>query len=151
LALLKEALTDLRASGDEDWFPHSLALVAEAHHFAGRVPEGLHLLAEALERVERNEEQWFAAEVYRFRGELFLSLSDVSEAEKCFLHAVKIARGQDAKMWELRATASMARLWADQGRRREAHDVLAPIYGWFTEGLDTPDLRDPKVLLSTFT
>jgi predicted ATPase len=151
LALLQEMLTELRASGNEDWFPHSLSLIAEAHHVAGRVPEGLQLLAEASERVERNDERWFAAEVHRLRGELLLSLSDLDEAEGCFLRATRVAREQGAKMWELRAAASLARLWTDQGRRHEAHDLLAPIYGWFTEGLDTPDLREAKVLLGALT
>ena len=147
LALLRESLAALRTGGDEDWFPHSLFLVAEAHHEARQISVGLDLLGEALERVERNSERWFAAEVHRLRGELLLSLSDSDQAEACFQQALRVARLQDARMWELRAATSLGRLWRDQGRRAEARDLLAPVYGWFTEGFDTPDLKDAKALL----
>jgi predicted ATPase len=147
LALLQEVLVELRAGGDEDWFPHSLSLLAEAHHRAGQTREGLQLLEEALERVEKNDERWFAAEVHRLRGELSLSLSDAGAAERCFLRAARVAREQNAKMWELRATTSLARLWRDRGRRGEASDLLAPVYAWFTEGFATADLEDAKALL----
>jgi class 3 adenylate cyclase/predicted ATPase len=147
LAPLREVLVELRAGGDEDWFPHSLSLLAAAHHEAGQAREGLELLEEALGRVEENDERWFAAEVHRLRGELSLALLDRGEAEECFLRAARVAQEQNAKMWELRATASLARLWAEQGERQKAYDVLAPVYGWFTEGFDTADLRDAKALL----
>jgi predicted ATPase len=148
LTLLQETLTELRTSGDEDWFPHSLSLAAEAHHVAGQLQKALQLLGEASERVERNEERWFAAEVYRLQGNLLLSLSKLDEAETCFQRAARVAREQDAKMWELRATASLAHLRTNRGRRHEAHDLLAPIYDWFTEGLETPDVQDAKEVLS---
>ena len=147
LALLRDVLVELRAGGDEDWFPHSLCLLAAAHHEAGQAREALALLEEALDRVAKNDERWFAAEVHRLRGELSLSLSDPTQAETGFLRAVRVAQEQDAKMWELRATMSLARLWRARGRRGEAHDLLAPVYAWFTEGFDTADLRDAKALL----
>jgi predicted ATPase len=147
LALLREVLAELRAGGDEDWFPHSLCLLAAAHHEAGQARAGLELLEEALGRVEKNDERWFAAEVHRLRGELSLALFDPTGAEACFLRAAEVAQEQDAKMWELRATTSLARLWRDRGRRGEASDLLAPVYAWFTEGFDTADLKDAKALL----
>jgi predicted ATPase/class 3 adenylate cyclase len=147
-ALLQEVLVELRAGGDEDWFPHSLSLLAEAHHRAGQTREGLELLEEALDRVDRNEERWFAAEVHRLRGELLLfGLSQPTLAEECFLQATRAAQEQHARMWELRAATSLARLWRDQMKHAEAHDLLAPIYGWFTEGFDSADLKEAKALL----
>jgi predicted ATPase len=140
-------LVELRAGGDEDWFPHSLSLLAAAHHEAGQAQDGLELLEEALDRVAKNDERWFAAEVHRLRGELSLSLFDPGEAEECFLRAARVAQEQNAKMWELRATMSLARLRCDRGRRSEARDLLAPVYGWFTEGFDIADLKDAKALL----
>jgi predicted ATPase len=147
LALLREVLAELRAGGDEDWFPHSLCLLAAAHHEAGQTRAGLELLEEALERVDKNHERWFAAEVHRLRGELALSLPDPGQAEACFLRAASVAQEQNAKMWELRAATSLARLWRDQDKRAEARDLLAPAYDWFTEGFDTADLQDAKALL----
>ena len=109
----------------------------------GRAAEALRLLAEALARVEATGERWFEAELHRLRGEALLgaSAADRAEAEACFRKALDVAREQGAKWWELRAATSLARLWAEHGERRKAHDLLAPIYGWFTEGFDTPDLR----------
>jgi predicted ATPase len=105
------------------------------------------LVEKALGRVKKNDELWFEAEVHRLRGELSLSLSDPTEAEKCFLRAARVAQEQNAKMWQLRATMSLARLWRDRGRRGEAHDLLAPVYDWFAEGFDMADFEDAKALL----
>ena len=93
--------------------------------------------------------RWIEAELHRLRGELRLALPepDQSEAEACFRRALAVAHEQQAKLWELRAATSLARLWRDQRRRNEAHDLLAPICGWFTEGFDTADLKDAKGLL----
>ena len=100
-------------------------------------------------RVERTGVRWIEAELHRLRGELQLALPkpDQSDAEACFGRALAVAREQQAKFWELRAATSLARLWRDQGKRAEARDLLAPVYGWFTEGFDTPDLKDAKALL----
>lgn len=147
LACLGAALAELRAAGDEDWFPHTLALVAEAHLRAGRAREGLQHLAEALTRAERNDERWFAAEALRLKGELRLALGDAGAAEACFRQAAEVARAQGARMWELRAAMSLARLWRRQGRSAEARRLLAPVHGAFTEGLDLPDLKEAEALL----
>jgi predicted ATPase/class 3 adenylate cyclase len=126
-----------------------LGVQAEAHWKASRPEEALHLLEEVLDRVERTSERWFEAELHRLKGEVLISISerDGAEAESSFQRAVQVARGQSAKMWELRATISLARLWQEQSRRAEGHDLLARIYGWFTEGFDTTDLKEAKALL----
>ena len=104
-------------------------------------------LGEALDRSEATGERWSEAELLRWKGEALLRLGDRDRAEACLLRAVSVARGQGARMWELHAATSLARLWQDQGRRAEAHDRLAPVYGWFSEGFDTPDLREARALL----
>ena len=116
---------------------------------AGQVAEGLHLLAEALGAFEASGQGHQLTEVHRLKGELLLQqdLSDALQAEVCFQQALAIARRQQAKSWELRVAMSLARLWQSQGKRTEAYDLLAPIYGWFTEGFDTADLQEAKALL----
>jgi predicted ATPase len=88
-----------------------------------------------------------AAETLRMKGDLLILTDNRISAEACFRHAIALARRQEAKLWELRASTSLARLWRDQGKRTEARDLLAPIYGWFTEGFDTLDLKEAKALL----
>ena len=107
------------------------------------------MLAEALVHVEHTGERYYEAEIHRLKGELLLQQNsdNQAEAETCFHHALEIARNQQAKSFELRAATSLARLWQQQGKRQEAHDLLAPVYGWFTEGFDTADLKDAKALL----
>ena len=99
--------------------------------------------------METTKERWFEAEVNRIAGEIALKSPepDAAKAEAYFEHALAVARQQQAKSWELRAAMSMARLWRDQGKRDEARDLLAPVYGWFTEGFDTRDLKEAKELL----
>ena len=106
-------------------------------------------ISEAAKAIETTGELWCEAEVHRIAGEIALkSLApDPEKAEAYFDRALAVAREQQAKSWELRAAMSMARLWRDQGKRDEARDLLAPVYGWFTEGFDTLDLKDAKVLL----
>jgi predicted ATPase/class 3 adenylate cyclase len=130
-------------------YPLYLGLLADAHHRAGEREEALRLLTEVLDRVKRTGESWFEPELHRRRGEVLSSLParDPVGAETCFRRAIGIARGQSAKMFELRAAVSLARLWAEQGRRAEAHELLAPVYGWFTEGFDTSDLKHGRALL----
>jgi predicted ATPase len=96
-------------------------------------------------------ERWFEAELYRRKGELLLQQGHARAAEHLYRKALSIAREQEAKLWELRATASLARLRRDQGRHAEARDLLAPVYGWFTEGFDTPDLKEATALLDALT
>jgi predicted ATPase len=101
----------------------------------------------ALQVAERIGERWFSAELYRHKGELLLRPGHFADAEELYRKALSIAQEQEAKLWELRAAASLARLWGEQGRREEARDLLSPIYSWFTEGFETPDLRGAKALL----
>ena len=95
--------------------------------------------------------RWLAAELYRLKGQLLLRQGRAGAAEELYRKSLSIAQGQEAKLWELRAAASLARLRRDQGRRTEARDLLAPVYGWFTEGFDTPDLKEAKALLDELT
>ena len=115
----------------------------------GRTEEGLSALAEALAQVDKTGARLHEAELYRLKGELLLALSTDhdAEAEACFHHALGVARRQQAKALELRAVTSLSRLWQQQGKRQEAHQLLAELYGWFTEGFDTKDLQEAKTLL----
>jgi predicted ATPase len=131
-----------------------LGLLAEGHLAAGEANVGLKALAEALDMVAQSQERFYEAELYRLKGELTLQSQGrrprtkiQEEAEECFQRAIEIARCQQAKSWELRATISLARLLQRQGRRDEARTMLADIYGWFTEGFDTADLTEAKALL----
>jgi class 3 adenylate cyclase/predicted ATPase len=149
IAVIRRGLADYRATGAELFSPYFLALLADAYGRADQAAIGLSLLADALDGVERTGVRWIEAELHRLRGELRLALPepDQSEADACFRRALAVAHKQQAKLWEVRAATSLARLWRDQRKRKEAHDLLAPIYGWFTEGLDTPDLKHAKALL----
>jgi predicted ATPase len=113
------------------------------------VEEGLHLLAEALAVAKDTGECRWDAELHRLTGELLLARSAEphAEAETCFRQALTIANGQQAKSYELRAAMSLARLWQQQGKRAAAYELLAPVYGWFTEGFDTADLQEAQALL----
>ena len=105
------------------------------------------LVDDALQIVERTGERWFVAELNRHKGRLLLQQGHVEAAEELYRKALNIAVEQEAKLWELRAAASLARLRRDQGRIAGARDLLAPVYGWFTEGFDTLDLKEAKALL----
>jgi predicted ATPase len=134
----------------ERLFPaHWLGLLAEACLDTGQAEEGLHGIAEALDHVRQTSVAYCEAELHRLEGELRLRVDtpDVQRAEASFRRALEIARVQEAKSWELRAATSLARLWAEQRRRGEARELLAPVYEWFTEGFDTADLKDAKALL----
>jgi predicted ATPase len=122
-------------------------LPADAEARGGLYREALTHAGEALREAAETGERWYEAELHRLRGELALRLGRDTSAEPAFEAAVGLARRQAARMWELRAAVSLARLWADRSGRRKAHDLLAPVYGWFTEGFDTPDLRGAKTLL----
>jgi predicted ATPase len=121
----------------------------------GRSQEAAQSLSDALALAEKNGEHFFDAELYRLKGELTHAQSSVQglgsrvqkEAEECFLQAIEIARKQQAKSLELRATVSLARLWQQESKTNEAHQLLSEIYGWFTEGFDTKDLQEAKALL----
>jgi len=147
MSLLRTASTAYRASGVELLVPHYMDLLAAAYEIAGQIEDGLILLDDALQIIERTGERWFAAELSRHKGQLLLRQGHAEAAEELYCEALNIAQEQEAKLWELRAAASLARLRRDQGRHAEACDVLAPVYGWFTEGFDTPDLKGAKALL----
>jgi predicted ATPase len=147
LCLLRSGSATNRATGAELIVPYSLALLAEAYEIAGQSAEAMTQVDDALEIVERTGEHWFAAKLYGHKGRLLLGQGHSEAAEELYQKALSIAREQAAKLWELRAAVSLARLRRDQGRRAEARGLLAPVYGWFTEGFDTPDLKDAKALL----
>jgi len=149
IAQIQEGLAAHRAAGAEVERPQDLSLLAEAYMKTGRLDDGLSALTEALAVADEREARVYDAETHRLKGELLLKQdhSNVAEAQSCFQRAVEIARNQSAKSLELRATTSLARFLAQQGRRDEAGAMLADIYDWFTEGFDTADLIDAKTLL----
>jgi DNA-binding SARP family transcriptional activator/class 3 adenylate cyclase len=131
--------------------PNAFAFLAEAYGKVGQVEEGLSVLAEALDRVDGSGERCWEAELHRLKGELLLQRGEgggsLRDAELCFQRALEVARRQQAKSWELRAATSLGRLWERQGKRDRARAQLQEVYGWFTEGFDTPDLKEAQALL----
>lgn len=146
---IQEGLQALRATGTEQRKSYLLALLAETYGKAEQADRGLAELAEALESAEQSGERTWEAELHRLKGELLLSRSadNQGQAEACFSQAITVAQKQSAKSLELRAATSFARLLQAQGKSKEAHELVQPIYGWFTEGFDTADLKDAKALL----
>ena len=144
ISLLRSAY---RGAGMEAWMPHFIALLAAACEIAGQAEEALTRLDEAFQIVERTGARWLEAELYRHKGQLLLGQGDSEAAEELYRKSLGIAVEQEAKLWELRAAVSFARLRRDQGRGAKGRDLLAPIYSWFTEGFDTPDLKEAKALL----
>ena len=165
IAQMRQGLVAYRNTETRWLEPYVLAILAEAHGNAGQVHEGLQVLTEALDVIHATRERAWEAELYRIKGELLLKsrgqdressvqqnekarvASPESEAEACFREAMEIARCQEAKSWDLRAAMSLSRLWRSQGKEAEARQLLAEAYDWFTEGFDTPDLKDAKALL----
>jgi len=149
IAQMRQGIAAWRATGAELQLPYYLALLMEAYGQAGQAEAGLRVLAEALTAVHKTGERQHEAELHRLKGELLLQqdIPDEQEVESCLHQAVDVARQQQAKSLELRAAISLSRLWQYQGKRTEAYDLLAPIYGWFTEGFDTADLQEAKTLL----
>jgi predicted ATPase len=146
---MHHGLTAWRAMGIEAGLPYWLAMLAEAYGSTGQGEAGRGVLAEALTLVGMTEERWWEAELHRLTGELLWARStgNAAEVEACFRQALDIARRQEAKALELRAAMSLSRLWQQQGKLTEARELLAEIYGWFTEGFDTADLQEAKALL----
>jgi predicted ATPase len=151
ISLLRCASSAYRANGAELWTPLHRALLARACEIAGQVEEGLTLLDDALQISERTGSRWVAAELNRHKGQLLLRQGRSEAAEDLYRKALSIAEEQEAMLWELRAAVSLARLMCDQDRRGEASNLLAPVYGWFTEGFDTADLKEAKALLDELT
>jgi predicted ATPase len=149
VAQMREGVTAMHATEADLQRSRYLALLGEACGGTGQLAEGLSLLAEARAFAEQSGERFFEAEIYRLRGELLLkSEAPQAEVEECFHQALKVAQRQQAKSLKLRAVMSLARLWQKQGKREEARQMLAEIYGWFTEGFDTADLQEAKALLT---
>jgi predicted ATPase len=153
IAQLEQGWEAVQRTGLQLYRPYLLALLAEAYGHAGHPETGLTCLAEAVTLMEATEERWWEAEVYRLQGALLLCLPrpDIPQATACWHQALDVARRQQARALELRAALSLSRLWQQQGQRAEAHALLAPIYGWFTEGFDTADLREAQGLLEQVT
>ena len=149
IAQIEEDLTASGITGLKMVQPYKLCMLAEVCGKFGRFEKGLAALAEALTVADENEDRFYEPETYRLKGMLLLRQNDSSatEAENCFRKAIDVAQQQKAKSWELRATTSLAGLLAKQGHRADSHAMLAEIYGWFTEGFDTADLKDAKALL----
>ena len=149
IAQIRQGLAAYRATGEEVRCPYYLALLAETYGNTGQTAAGLTTLTEALATAHTTGERWWEPELHRLRGELLLTRSTEkhAEAETCFHQALDVARHLQAKSLELRAAMSLSRLWQHQGKRDEARELLAPIYGWFTEGFDTADLQEAKALL----
>jgi predicted ATPase len=137
------------ATGSDLLWPYYLALLAAVYGDIGQPTAGQGMLAEACALVDKNGECWYAAEMHRLQGALPLQQGTpaVHQAEQCFQQALHIRRTQQARTFALPAATSLSRLWQQQGQRQEAHDLLAPVYGWFTQGLDTADLQEAKELL----
>jgi predicted ATPase len=147
IALLEAGVAAYRATGAAMEVPFFLILLADAKGMAKEPEEGLGHLAEAERLMEEIEVRWAEAELHRVRGELLRAGQDPAGAERSFSQAIDIAQQQNAKFWELRAATSLTRLWREQGKRDAARDLLAPTYGWFAEGFDTPVLKEVKALL----
>jgi predicted ATPase len=149
IARIRDGMAAAEAIGTRQNTPLHFALLAEALALAGKIQEGLAALDDALAQAVAFGVKGYNAEIHRLRGELTgrLPYPDPAKAEDSFRTALAIAREQGTRGYELRAATSLARLWGEQGRRGEARDLLAPLYGWFTEGFDTADLKDAKALL----
>ncbi|MFZ2080101.1 MAG: tetratricopeptide repeat protein, partial [Xanthobacteraceae bacterium] len=147
--LITSGMDTRELTGATLWIPFFLSHLARAYTTLGNFEDARRSIREAMTTIERIKETWCEAEVHRPAGEIMLLAPerDAAKAEAYFNHALTVAHGQKAKTWELRAAMSMARLWRDQGKRQQARDLLAPIYGWFTEGFDTRDLKEAKMLL----
>ncbi|ETW98925.1 MAG: hypothetical protein ETSY2_41905 [Candidatus Entotheonella gemina] len=146
---IRQGIRDYQSTGAKMSLTFFLSILAEELWRQGEQYDGLNVLHEAFDLMEKVGEGWRKAELHRLKGEMRLaqSVDNQQEAERCFSQALTIARRQQAKSWELRAAMSLARLWQTQGKRDEARNLLSPIYHWFTEGFDTTDLQDAKQLL----
>jgi predicted ATPase len=147
--MITSGITALRSTGATLWVPAFLSHLTTAYAELGQFDDAWRSIGEAMSAVETTKERWYEAEVNRIAGEIALMSPerDTAKAQAHFERALAVARLQQAKSWELRAAVSMARLKRDQGKRDEARALLAPVYGWFTEGFDTLDLKEAKTLL----
>jgi predicted ATPase len=150
IEMLSLGIAAFRTTGASIFLPMYLPRLAHAHAELGQFKEAWRCIGEAMTLVETTKEKWCEAEVHRIAGEIAVMLPepDAAKAEACFERALSVSRTQQAKSWELRAAMSLARLWLDQGKRQQARELLAPVYGWFTEGFDTLDLKEARALLN---
>jgi predicted ATPase len=151
ISLLRNGSDARRADGEGMWLPHYLALLARAREAAAQNEEALAVLDETLQLVNKTGVRWLEAELHRHKGDMLRRQGQSDAAEEAYLTALAIAVEQGARLWELRAATSLARLRCHQDRHAEAHDILAPVYDWFTEGFATPDLRSAKALLDSIS
>ena len=149
IKMLTSGFIAIRSTGTTCWMPLYSSNLARAYVEIGKFDDAWRCVREAITAVETTKERWCEAEVHRVAGEIALKSTDTdaAEAETYFERALAVARQQQAKSWELRAAMSLARLWRNQGKPKEAHELLAPVYGWFTEGFETRDLKEAKALL----
>jgi predicted ATPase len=149
MAEVRQRIAACQATGTALFVSYCYTVLADVCDHLGHPEDGLQALAEAHTLVEQHEERWWEAEIHRLRGVVLLRQPGTPqvEAEAWLQRALDVARRQEAKALELRATMSLSRLWQQQGKRAEAYELLAPLYGWFTEGFDTADLREAKALL----
>jgi predicted ATPase len=147
LTEIRDALAAYRATGARFQGTYHLVLLAQALAARGRRDEGFATLRDAMTLAEETGERFVEAEIHRVEGNLWLFRNGSAEAETCYMRSLDVARAQGARSLELRAAADLARLWAGRGDRARAADLLGPIYGGFTEGLDTADLKEAKALL----
>jgi predicted ATPase len=147
--ILTSSIKAFLSTGSTAFMPMSRSYLALAHSELGFFDEAWTCIGQAMREIEMTNEKWGEAEINRIAGEVALKSPqpDAAKALTYFERALAVARQQRAKSWELRAAMSMARLWRDQGKRQQAYDLLAPVYGWFTEGFDTRDLKEAKALL----
>ena len=146
---ITSGMTSLRSTGAALYEPWHLSHLAMAYTELGQPDDARRCIDDAINKVERSKEKWCEAEVHRIAGEIALKsvAPDTEKAEKHFERALRVAHQQQQKSYELRAAMSLARLWRDQGKVQQARELLAPVYGWFTEGFDTRDLKEAKALL----
>ena len=149
--MITSALSAYHSTGATVFMPWYLSTLARAYAKLGQFDDAWRRIDEAITTTDTTKEMWSEAEVHSIAGEIALVAPErgAAKAQEYFERALEVARKQQAKSWELRAAMSLARLWRDQGKVREAHELLAPVYGWFTEGFDTRDLKEAKALLGT--
>jgi predicted ATPase len=147
--LITSGIAVRRSLGGTVWLPKGLSYLAKAQAELGQFDDAWRCIEEAITHIETTKERWWEAEVNRIAGEIALQATEpkAAKAEAYFDRSLSVARQQQARSWELRAAMSLARLWRDQGKVQQARELLAPVYGWFTEGFDTRDLKEAKGLL----
>jgi predicted ATPase len=147
--MITSGINAWRPTGATLWMPLHMSYLTRAYAELGKFNDAWCSIGEAMAAMETTGERWCEAEVHRTAGEIAMIAPkrDMPKAEEFFERSLAVARQQQAKSWELRAATSMARLWRDQGKAQQARELLAPVYGWFTEGFDTRDLKEAKALL----